>query len=121
MKNNFNRHHTQWSKREWSRESYSRKLREHPGMIIPLYIPTHNSLHREIPPISPPFRTLGLIALAHLQSMDIVDPYYVIPSQADYLWQLAERQNGQIGDEAGKYAQHLEWQIEFLGLRQEAA
>jgi hypothetical protein len=40
--------------------------------------------------------------------------------QADYLWGIAQ-QDSELGDEAYKYAQHLEWQIDFLGLGKEAA
>lgn len=121
MKTNINKHHLCFERKAWEREQFSRKIRQHPGMIIPLYIPTHNALHREIGPIQPPYRTLGLVALAHLYSLDSTDPYYVIPTQADYLWSLTEKENGQLGDEAYKYAIHLEDQIQFLGLRQEAA
>lgn len=108
-----NRHHTQWEKRQWWRDSVTRRMREHPGMIIKLPIDVHNELHQEIRPIAPPHHTLGLIALAHLRAIDSIDPYIVIPKQTDYLWRLADR-DSQVGHEAFKYADHLEQQIAFL-------
>lgn len=85
-----------------------------------LYIPTHNRLHQEIGPIKPPSRLLANVALNHLLSLDVTDGREGAILQADYLWQVA-RQDSELGNEAYAYAQHLDWQIEFLGLGKEAA
>lgn len=121
QRHQYNAHHLNWNKREWAMLGFARRIREHPGMIVhDLYIPTHNRLHQEIGPIKPPSALLGGIALSHLNSVDISDGREGAIIQADYLWKIAQ-QDSELGDEAYKYAQHLEWQIEFLGLGKEAA
>lgn len=121
MKYQYNDHHVNWEKRQWQMHDFARRIREHPGMIIHgLYIPTHNRLHQEIGPIKPPSRRLGLAALSHLRTLDVDDGREGVLLQKDYLWRLAE-QDSELGDEAYHYAQHLEWQAEFLGLGREAA
>lgn len=116
-----NDHHLNWNKRQWTMDSFTRRIREHPGMIVHgLYVPTHNRLHSEIGPINPPSRDLAIIALTHLISLDITDGREGAIIQADYLWHLAQ-QDTEIGDEAYKQATHLDYQIEFLGLGKEAA
>lgn len=120
MEKGWNKHHTSWCKNQWYKDGVSKRIREHPGMIIPLPIPLHNELHREIRPIAPPIRDLGLVALSHLQALGSTDPKFVLPLQADYLWYIAEADT-QIGHEAFKYADHLEQQLAFLGLRTETA
>jgi hypothetical protein len=89
-------------------------------IIHGLYIPTHNRLHQEIPPIKPPSQQLGQLAISHLRGLDVTDGREGAIVQADYLWHLAS-QDDEVGDEAYQYAQHLEWQIDFLGLGKEAA
>jgi hypothetical protein len=117
----YNDHHLNWEKRQWRMFGFARRIREHPGMIVHgLYIPTHNRLHQEIPPIAPPSALLGGISLTHLMSIDVDDGRDGAILQADYLWKIAQ-QDTELGDEAYKYAQHLDWQIEFLGLGKEAA
>lgn len=116
-----NDHHLNWEKRQWTMQGFTRRIREHPGMIVHgLYIPTHNRLHQEIGPIKPPSRLLANVALNHLLSLDVTDGREGAILQADYLWQVA-RQDSELGNEAYAYAQHLDWQIEFLGLGKEAA
>jgi len=116
-----NDHHMFWEKRQWAMQGFTRRIREHPGMIVHgLYIPTHNRLHQEIGPIKPPSQLLANVALNHLRSLDVTDGREGAILQADYLWGVAE-QDSELGDEAYKYAQHLEWQIEFLQLGKEAA
>ena len=116
-----NNHHALWPKRQWVASGITRLIREHPGLIVHrLYIPTHNRLHQEIPPIKPMSAELGKLALQNIRQTDIEDGREGLPYQADYLWHLAS-QPDEIGDEAYIYAQHLEWQIDFLGLGKEAA
>lgn len=111
-----NRHHMNWEKRHWMRDGIAKRIREHPGMIIKLPIQQHNELHREIRPLMPMSRELGVIALAHLHALDSDDAHFTAPIQADYLWYMAEADT-QLGHEAFKYADHLEQQIAFIGLR----
>lgn len=121
IRSQSNDHHLNWEKRQWNMFGFARRIRNHPGMIVHgLYIPTHNRLHQEIPPIAPPSALLGGIALSHLMSLNIEDGREGAIIQADYLWQVA-RQDSELGDEAYRYAQHLDWQIDFLGLGKEAA
>jgi hypothetical protein len=120
MEKGYNKHHLNWCRSQWYRDGISKRIREHPGMIIPMRIEDHNALHKEIQPIKPPFRDLGVIALAHLHALDSTDPKFVIPLQADYLWYMAEADT-QLGHEAFKYADHLEQQIAFIGLRRARA
>lgn len=117
----YNDHHLNWEKRQWNMMGFARRIRQHPGMIVHgLYIPTHNRLHQEIPPIKPPSQVLANIALNHLMSLDVSDGREGAILQADYLWHLAG-QDTDLGGEAYNYAQHLDWQIDFLGLGREAA
>lgn len=117
----FNDHHLNWNKREWMMYDFARRIRQHPGMIVHgLYIPTHNRLHQEIPPIAPPSKLLATVALTHLVACEVTDGREGAILQANYLWHLAG-QDTPLGDEAYKYAQHLDWQIDFLGLGKEAA
>lgn len=111
-----NNHHLNWCKNDWYRNPIAKRIREHPGMIIRLPIQLHNELHSEIQPIKPMSRELGVIALAHLHALDSDDAPFVVPIQADYLWYMAEADT-QLGHEAFKYADHLEQQLAFLGLR----
>jgi hypothetical protein len=116
MEKGQNKHHLNWCKNQWYREPIAKRIREHPSMIIPMRIQDHNELHREIRPIQPMSRELGLIALAHLHAIDSTDARFTAPIQADYLWYMAEADT-QLGHEAFKYADHLEQQIAFIGLR----
>lgn len=116
MEKGYNRHHLNWCKNAWYRDGIAKRIREHPGMIIPLPIQLHRELHQEIKPILPPKRMLGTVALSHLHGVGSTDPGFVIPLQADYLWHIAELDT-ELGHEAFKYADHLEQQISFLGLR----
>ena len=113
-----NDHHLQWNRAEWMSQRIAKKIRQHPGMILHnVYIPTHRSLHREIQPIQIPSHTLAIVRLAHLNTIDLKDARTAAPVHADFLWRLAEMGPGRLGDESALYAQHLEDQIEFLGLR----
>jgi hypothetical protein len=89
-------------------------------MIIRLPIKLHDELHHEIKPVTPPYRTLGIVALGHLNGLESADPLRVVTWHADFLWSLAEADT-RMGHEALKQAEHLEKQIEFLGLRHEIA
>lgn len=120
MKDNINKHHVNWNRSWWESHHMSQRIRNHPGMIIPLPIALHNELHHEIPPIRPPHPILAKLALSKLISTPAIEPVYVIPAQADYLWRLAE-EDSLTGDEAYVQARHLEDQIEFLNLRNWAA
>jgi hypothetical protein len=116
MEKGYNKHHTRWVRREWLMSSVTRKIREHPGMIIPLLKAEHNELHREIEPVRPPYRTLALVELAHLQSFGSNTPELVIPSHAQYLAHIGEF-DSKLGEEARIQADHLQQQIEFLGIQ----
>lgn len=112
----YNDHHLNFARREWVLNEFARKIRQHPGMIVHgLHVPKHNRLHQEIPPISPPSRLLATVALTHLNACNVKDGREGAVLQANYLWHLAG-QDTELGDEAYKYAQHLDWQIDFLGL-----
>lgn len=100
-------------------DSVSRAIREHPGMIIPLEVSFHNQLHREIPPIKPPRHSLGLLELSNLNGLRDLPLGLVIPTHADFLHDLGE-DDSLIGEEARKQAHHLESQIDFMGLRDNA-
>ena len=116
MRQSHNNHHLNWNKTWWERDQFSRRIRQHPGMIIRLPIKLHDELHHEIPPAMPPHRTLGIVALGHLNGLESADPLKVVTWHTDFLWHLAEA-DSRLGHEALKQAEHLERQIGFLGLR----
>jgi hypothetical protein len=117
----FNDHHFWWNRREFVLQQATRRMRENPGSIIHgLHIAVHNRLHDEIGPIKPPSQLLANIALNHILAINVNDGREGALLQADYLWKIAQ-QDSELGDEAYKYAQHLEWQIDFLELGKEAA
>lgn len=121
MRQQYNDHHLNYNRRDWTMHRIARKIREHPGMIVhKLYIPTHNRLHQEIGPIKPPSEELGLIVLSHLRQLDISDGREGALLHADHLWELS-KEDSELGDEAYKYARHMEDQIEFLQLGKEVA
>lgn len=52
MENNrITRHHTLWERREYAKTTLPNRLREHPGMVIPLPRSDHDQLHLEIAPL----------------------------------------------------------------------
>lgn len=117
----FDNHHGQWDARRWRMEAFTRRIREHPGMILHgVWRPTHEKAHREIPPVQPPGRTLAILALSHLNGLSVRDGREGFVLQADFLWHLSN-EDSEFGNEAYIQAQHLEHQIEFFGLRSDVA
>lgn len=54
MEKNFNRHHLNWEKRQWKKNSILNRLRDHQGMIIPMNLYDHRELHQDmLPPPQP--------------------------------------------------------------------
>jgi len=45
---NWNRHHVLYQGREYRRNLVLGRLRSHPGLILPIFIPDHRALHRTL-------------------------------------------------------------------------
>lgn len=114
MVNGNNKHHFNWCAREWRRDSLARRIREHPGMILPIKITIHDALHREIPPIQPPHRDLARLVLSNLLSVENNnDPLINLANQSHFLLTLAE-EDSRIGDEAFRLGSHYLDQLMFI-------
>mgnify|MGYP000405514754 CR=1 FL=1 len=114
-------HHGCYDRASWRLLEFTRRIREHPGMILHgIERPIHVGAHKEIGPVAPPGRTLAIIALAHLNALGVQDGREGFVLQADFLWYLSN-EDTRLGEEAYMQANHLEQQIEYFGLRKAAA
>jgi len=114
MERGINRHHFNWCAREWRRDSLARRIREHPGMILPMRITVHDSLHKEIQPIRPPYQPLARLVLSNLLSVENNnDPLINLANQSHFLLNLAE-EDSRIGDEAFRLGSHYLDQLMFI-------
>jgi hypothetical protein len=108
-----NKHHFNWVKREWERDSLARRIRNHPGMIIPLDVMVHRDLHNNIEGIRPPIRSLANLMIQNLFQMGQQEPLIALANQTSFLLNLAE-DNGRLGDDAYRVADQYLEQQQFL-------
>ena len=111
--NRESRHHVLWERRKQSVDRLHKKLRNHPGMVIPLDKDVHRTLHHEVSSPIVPSHNLALYMLDHLRG-DTVEQRFV--SVLESLDELSGFGRGQLADEAGLLAENLHKQNIYMEL-----
>lgn len=112
-----NKHHLRFERAHWVYQEFSRKVRQHPGMILHnVSIEEHRGLHKEVQGIRPVTKTLAIISLSHLMSMNTQDARQAAVPHADFLAYIGE-DDTKLGEEARAHADHLNQQIDYFNLR----
>lgn len=114
----LSKHHTLWERREYQRHSVQKRLREHPGMIIPIPRRDHDQLHMEVEALPVISDNLARVALTHLAGMDwqIASDrprLDMFDSLTEHFYSQSYRL-GRIGREAGMFAEQFEDQRRHL-------
>lgn len=111
-----NLHHFNWQKSVWRRDSLANRIRNHPGMILPMNILDHRELHNEIRPIRPPIRILANLMLEQLRGDIGSDPVQSLIRQSEYLSNFKDH-DSHLGSDARRIHNQYTQQIEFLAER----
>jgi len=110
MEREVNRHHAFFT-RCWYRTKPERELRQHKGLIVPMWITVHDDLHANIPPPPKPNARVVAQALHYLGELpDVVtnDPVRCIGELADFLYSRSDRVAERIGENLTKQLVYIQ-------------
>lgn len=125
MRGEFEMHHTNWTRRTWSKapDFAIRKMRNHTGLIVPIRHYNHRLLHWELEPTPMPVHQLAENLLEEIGKPEqVTDRVETFTNAARFLISEAMSDpHARYAESAQRLGTHYIAQLGFLAMEEELA